>query len=163
MIGAHMSIAGGLPLACERAAALGCDTMQIFTKNERQWRARPIPDEEAAAFRKAVEGIEQDVGPNATQPDACYAQGYGWLTYAKALGQAGQDARPALKNAELWMGQAIDHRLEGPLAFAQHAMIGGAIGDRAGAIRDGEEAAGRARNDAERQSFQRNAEQLRGP
>jgi len=57
MIGAHMSIAGGLPLACERAAALGCDTMQIFTKNERQWRARPISDGEAAAFRKAAAGL----------------------------------------------------------------------------------------------------------
>ncbi|MBI4564279.1 MAG: deoxyribonuclease IV [Planctomycetes bacterium] len=54
MLGAHMSIAGGLHLACERAAAVGCEAMQIFTKNERQWRARPITDEEAARFRASV-------------------------------------------------------------------------------------------------------------
>jgi deoxyribonuclease-4 len=48
-----MSIAGGLHLALERGAALGCFAVQIFVKNQRQWAARPLGDDEARAFRAA--------------------------------------------------------------------------------------------------------------
>jgi deoxyribonuclease-4 len=51
-IGAHLSIAGGLPRAIDRAVASGCETLQIFTKSVGQWRARPIPREERDAFRR---------------------------------------------------------------------------------------------------------------
>jgi deoxyribonuclease-4 len=51
-LGAHVSIAGGLPRAIDRAVALGCEAMQIFTKSVGQWRARPIPAEEIAEFRR---------------------------------------------------------------------------------------------------------------
>ena len=54
LLGAHMSIAGGYYLAAEKGGALGCTTIQVFTKNERQWRAKPITDEEAALFKSAV-------------------------------------------------------------------------------------------------------------
>jgi deoxyribonuclease-4 len=37
-----MSIAGGLHRALERGAAVGCRVVQIFLKNQRQWRARPL-------------------------------------------------------------------------------------------------------------------------
>jgi deoxyribonuclease-4 len=50
-LGAHLSIAGGLPRAIDRAEASRCEALQIFTKSVGQWRARPIPDEEAARFR----------------------------------------------------------------------------------------------------------------
>ena len=56
-----MSIAGGLPRAVERARAAGCDTLQVFTKSSGQWRARPLPDAEVAAFRQAC--VELDVQP----------------------------------------------------------------------------------------------------
>ena len=52
-MGAHVSIAGGLPLALERAAALGGGAAQIFVKNHRQWAARPLLDSEARAFAAA--------------------------------------------------------------------------------------------------------------
>jgi len=52
-LGAHMSIAGGLPLALERGHALDCFAVQIFVKNQRQWAARPLADAEARAFRAA--------------------------------------------------------------------------------------------------------------
>jgi deoxyribonuclease-4 len=52
-LGAHMSIAGGLALACERGRDAGCDAIQIFVKNERQWKARPLEDSEAAEFKAA--------------------------------------------------------------------------------------------------------------
>ena len=40
--GAHMSIAGGMHKAIEAALRLGCETMQVFVKNQRQWRAAPL-------------------------------------------------------------------------------------------------------------------------
>jgi deoxyribonuclease-4 len=49
-----MSIAGGLPFAIARAHVHRCETLQIFSKNASQWRARPLPPEEIAAFRKAA-------------------------------------------------------------------------------------------------------------
>lgn len=51
-LGAHMSIAGGLPLAIDRAAAHGCETLQIFTKSSNQWRARRLAAREIAEFRR---------------------------------------------------------------------------------------------------------------
>lgn len=57
--GAHMSVAGGLHTAFERAFAAGCDVMQVFVKNQRQWRARPLADADLAAWRQARE--ESDI------------------------------------------------------------------------------------------------------
>ena len=61
LIGAHMSIAGGYYKAAEAAGALGMTTVQIFTKNNAQWRAKPISDEEASQFTDAVKtaGLER--------------------------------------------------------------------------------------------------------
>jgi len=53
-IGAHMSIAGGVSRAVDRAVAHGCEALQIFTKNANQWRARPLDPAEAAAFRRRI-------------------------------------------------------------------------------------------------------------
>ena len=50
-----MSIAGGLPRAVDRAQATGCEALQIFTKSAGQWRARPLPSEEIALFRRRVD------------------------------------------------------------------------------------------------------------
>ena len=52
-LGAHVSVAGGLPLAIGRGEALGCEAIQIFVKNANQWRAKPLAAEVAAAFREA--------------------------------------------------------------------------------------------------------------
>jgi deoxyribonuclease-4 len=38
----------------DRAAASGCEALQIFTKSAGQWRARPLPPEEVRAFRRRV-------------------------------------------------------------------------------------------------------------
>jgi deoxyribonuclease-4 len=61
-----MSIAGGLPRAVDRAKASRCEALQIFTKSAGQWRARPLPPEEIALFRKRVEetGIRPVVAHN---------------------------------------------------------------------------------------------------
>jgi deoxyribonuclease-4 len=55
ILGAHMSIAGGYYKAVEAAAKLGMETTQIFTKNNNQWRAKPITDEDVSLFRQSIE------------------------------------------------------------------------------------------------------------
>ena len=51
--GAHMSAAGGVAKAYGRAAEIGCETMLIFTKSNRQWKAKPLTDDDIAAFKQA--------------------------------------------------------------------------------------------------------------
>ncbi len=53
LLGAHMSIAGGLHLALTRGRDVGCSVVQIFLKNQRQWTARPYTDSEVREFRAA--------------------------------------------------------------------------------------------------------------
>jgi deoxyribonuclease-4 len=53
-LGAHMSIAGGYYKAVELAKAAGCDCVQIFTKNNNQWRAKPLTDDDAQRFQAAL-------------------------------------------------------------------------------------------------------------
>jgi len=53
-LGAHMSVAGGLPRAVERALLHRCDALQIFAKNANQWRGRVVPPEEVREFRARV-------------------------------------------------------------------------------------------------------------
>jgi deoxyribonuclease-4 len=51
-LGVHTSIAGGIHLSLERAAMLGCSTMQIFSHNPRQWSVVEPPEEEVSQFKK---------------------------------------------------------------------------------------------------------------
>ena len=53
-----MSIAGGYFNAVEAAHRVGCDCVQLFTKNNNQWRAKPITDEEVEQFRSALSELE---------------------------------------------------------------------------------------------------------
>ena len=65
-LGAHLSIAGGLPRAVDRAVATRCEALQIFTKSAGQWRARVLPPDEIVLFRRRVAetGIEPVVAHN---------------------------------------------------------------------------------------------------
>ncbi len=55
ILGAHMSIAGGYYKAVNSAKKAGCDCVQVFTKNNNQWRAKPITDDDAARFIDAMQ------------------------------------------------------------------------------------------------------------
>lgn len=48
-----MSIAGGLHTAFERAVEAGCDCFQVFVKNQRQWSAPPLTDEDVKLWEAA--------------------------------------------------------------------------------------------------------------
>ena len=54
-IGAHQSIAGGLERAVAAARADGCESVQIFSRNQSQWKAKPLTDEAVERWRAAVE------------------------------------------------------------------------------------------------------------
>jgi deoxyribonuclease-4 len=51
LLGAHMSIGGGVHTAIERACSIRCTAIQIFVKNNMQWFARPFTREEIFSFR----------------------------------------------------------------------------------------------------------------
>src|ERR1700736_2948511 len=50
LLGAHMSIGGGVHTAIERGWSIKCTAIQIFVKNNMQWFARPLEREEIRAF-----------------------------------------------------------------------------------------------------------------
>src|SRR5260370_35008064 len=54
LLGAHMSIGGGVHMAIERGCSINCTAVQIFVKNKMQWFARPFTQEEIAAFLSKV-------------------------------------------------------------------------------------------------------------
>jgi deoxyribonuclease-4 len=60
-LGAHMSISGGVEKAVVRGQEVGCEAIQIFTKNSNQWKAKPLTNTEVKAFREACEAA--GIGP----------------------------------------------------------------------------------------------------
>src|SRR4051794_24418768 len=54
-IGAHMSVAGGVANAVERAVAHGCESLQIFAKNANQWPGKPLDLVDVRTFRRRIE------------------------------------------------------------------------------------------------------------
>ena len=60
-LGAHMSIAGGLHLAIDRAVAAGCGVLQLFTRNANQWRGKPVSEADTALFKEkfSASGLQE--------------------------------------------------------------------------------------------------------
>ncbi len=54
ILGAHQSIAGGYYKAVELAHHLKCDCVQLFTKNNNQWRAKELTDDDVNRFQKSL-------------------------------------------------------------------------------------------------------------
>jgi deoxyribonuclease-4 len=50
LLGAHMSIAGGVHMAIERGCSIQCTAVQMFVKNNMQWFARPLARDEIRTF-----------------------------------------------------------------------------------------------------------------
>src|SRR6266404_3453714 len=55
LLGAHMSIRGGVSMAIERARSIRCTAMQMFVKNNMQWFARALTREEIRAFLNHIQ------------------------------------------------------------------------------------------------------------
>ena len=54
ILGAHVSTAGGVDKSPGNGLELGCQTIQIFTRNQRQWKAKPLTDSEVEGFRREL-------------------------------------------------------------------------------------------------------------
>ena len=66
LLGAHVSVAGGVDTSFKRAVELNCTAFQIFTKSNRQWKAKPLNPEEIERYH------EQQVETGIT-PVICHA------------------------------------------------------------------------------------------
>lgn len=62
-LGAHISASGGLYKAFERGAAIGCSSMQIFTKSNQQWYAKPITQDEINLFTQTKKEYQHIINP----------------------------------------------------------------------------------------------------
>lgn len=60
-IGVHVSIAGKIDESIDRAAALGCETIQIFSRNPRGWKSKPLVKKEIEDFKK--KRLKYDIYP----------------------------------------------------------------------------------------------------
>jgi deoxyribonuclease-4 len=58
MFGAHLSIAGGLHNALLSAESFGMDTVQVFTKNQQQWRVPPLASEAVDLWKSHVKRLK---------------------------------------------------------------------------------------------------------
>jgi deoxyribonuclease-4 len=54
MLGAHMSIAGGVSRALDRASSIGSNAVQVFTKNNRQWAGPPVDEADVARWKEQM-------------------------------------------------------------------------------------------------------------
>ena len=54
MLGSHLSISDGLAAAARMASDLTMDTVQVFTKNQRQWKVKPLDPVAAEDWRQAL-------------------------------------------------------------------------------------------------------------
>jgi deoxyribonuclease-4 len=53
-VGVHVSIAGSLDLAVDRAKDAGCDVFQMFSRNPRGWGFKPMSEDDGALFRQKI-------------------------------------------------------------------------------------------------------------
>jgi deoxyribonuclease-4 len=60
-VGVHVSIAGGISNAVDRALDRGCDTFQVFSRNPRGWRSKELLPEDAESFAAKLE--RSRIGP----------------------------------------------------------------------------------------------------
>ncbi len=105
-LGAHMSTAGGHDRAVHSASRVGFQTVQLFTKNNNQWRAPELTEAHCSAFRQALAetGIESPIAHNsylinlASADDALWRKSIDAMTVeverCQALGIADLVAHP---------------------------------------------------------------------
>jgi len=69
-IGAHVSAGGGVENAPLNAREIGARAFAMFTKNQRQWKAKPLTPESIAGFRDNL--IQVGIAPRYVLPHDSY-------------------------------------------------------------------------------------------
>jgi len=87
LLGAHLSIAGGCYRAVQSASELGMDCVQLFTKNNTQWRAKPLTDEDVRLFRQTLAdtGVASPCGHASYLLNLASPDGQLWKRSVRAL------------------------------------------------------------------------------
>jgi deoxyribonuclease IV len=150
LIGAHVSTAGGLVQAHERAVERGCEAMQVWGQSPRAWRPTHWKPDDVAAFRELMaDGPVRSVtihaiyliNPASTDPDL-RKKSAGSLIHAlrtgdeigadgvvlhpgSAKGEPNEEALPRV--AEL-VKHALDESDRCPLLFENTAGAGDTLG-----------------------------------
>jgi deoxyribonuclease IV len=61
LLGAHMSTSGGVHTAVDRATSIGCTALQVFTKNNNQWNAKPLSADDIQTYKRKI--AEANIAP----------------------------------------------------------------------------------------------------
>ncbi len=69
-IGAHVSAAGGVHNAVKNAVAIKANAFALFTKNQKQWKAPPLTEEQINLFKEAMKA--NDFTPTQVLPHDSY-------------------------------------------------------------------------------------------
>src|SRR5438093_7111729 len=56
LLGAHVPTSGGVAMAPGNGRSIEATAIQIFTRSQRQWKAKPMSEQESGAFRSALGG-----------------------------------------------------------------------------------------------------------
>ncbi|MGF1738209.1 deoxyribonuclease IV [Photobacterium satsumensis] len=70
LIGAHVSAAGGVHNSPENANKIGANAFALFTKNQRQWAAKPLEQDVITAFKARCQ--QYGFSPDAILPHDSY-------------------------------------------------------------------------------------------
>jgi deoxyribonuclease-4 len=54
LLGAHMSVSGGVHTAVDRATSIGCTALQVFTKNNNQWHGKPLDSSDIQSYKRKI-------------------------------------------------------------------------------------------------------------
>ena len=61
LLGAHVSVAGGVQNAPKRGTEIGADAIQIFTANQNQWFPKEPKEEDAKGYQMAMEKEQPNI------------------------------------------------------------------------------------------------------
>ena len=152
-VGAHVSTAGGLDKAIDRAVEIGCEAIQIFGSSPRGWAYKPVPEDEVSAFKaKASDaGIDSvffhaiyliNLGtPDPTMLERGIQSLINYMQLASDVGAQGVILHPGshkgagyeaiLRQTISSLNQVLDHSPQGPwLTLENTAGMGQHIGAR---------------------------------
>lgn len=75
LVGAHVSIAGGLHNAVAEALAIGAKSFGLFLRSQRQWASKPLEDKAAELFKEAC--VQANFSPHSILPHGIYLMNCG--------------------------------------------------------------------------------------
>lgn len=75
LVGAHVSISGGLHNAVTEALAIGAKAFGLFLRSQRQWASKPLEDKAAELFKEAC--VQGNFSPHAILPHGIYLMNCG--------------------------------------------------------------------------------------